>query len=153
MGRETKNPKYEFAFLLYMSGETRENISLRVGVAPKTITEWSAKNHWKERKSAAQISRPELVNKCLSLINKMLDKAIEGQDDNGKAFFDELIKAANTIEKLDRKNNVVNDIETFMGFNQFLQLKSQNDKQLTPSVLKFINQYQDLFITDRISNR
>lgn len=154
MGRETSNPKYQFAYLLYMSNESRDNISQRVGVAPKTITEWAAKNAWKEKRSAQTITRPELVNKCLTLIGKLLDDIISTDDKAIDAgVTDQLIKLANTIEKLDKKNSVVNDMETFMLFNQELQKWSETDKSLTSSVLKFINQYQDKFITHRIGQR
>lgn len=154
MGRETANPKYQLAYLLFMSGEHRATIAERVGVAPKTITEWSQKNHWKEKRSAHTITRPELVNKCLLMIGKILDGIIsEESSEIDPAKTDQLIKLANTIERLDRKNNVVNDMETFMSFNAWLQKLSDEDKQLTGPILKLINQYQDKFITDRLSTR
>lgn len=153
MAKKPDSSKQEFAFLLYMNGDLQKDIAERVGVSAKTIGAWIEKEGWKEKRSGRNISRTELVNKGLLTMNKIMEEMLadkEGQ--NYSAYMDQLIKCANAIEKLDKKNNVVNDMDAFMNFNATLQTWIGEDKEVTVANIKLINRLQDKYITHRLSN-
>ena len=56
----------------------------------------------------------------------------------------------NLIEKLDKKANVVDTIEVFMAFSKWLEYRSQTDPEVTPELMKVINKYQDMYITEQM---
>ena len=63
---------------------------------------------------------------------------------------DKLAKMAAVIEKLDKKANVVDAIEVFMAFSKWLEFRSQTDPDVTPELMRVINKYQDMYITEQM---
>jgi len=125
-----------------------------VGVSAKTIGHWIEKEGWKEKRSGRNISRTELINKGLLTMNTIMENMLADKDANNYgAYMDQLIKCANAIEKLDKKNNVVNDMDAFMNFNQTLQTWIGTDKEVTVENIKLINRLQDKYITHRLSHK
>jgi uncharacterized protein YjcR len=153
MAKKPDASKQEFAFLLYMNGDLQKDIADRVGVSPKTIGKWIETGGWKEKRSGRNISRSELINKGLLSINKILENMLADNTKDFGGYMDQLIKGANAIEKLDKKNNVVNDMEAFMNFNATLQSWIGIDKEVTVEAIKLINRLQDKYITHRLSNK
>lgn len=152
MGRTVDTTKKDFAFLLYMNGDMQKTICERIGTSSKTLQSWIEKNGWKEKRSAANISRTELVNKGLLTINTIMDKMLQDKNpENYSAYMDQLIKCANTVEKLDKKNNVVNEMEAFTNFNKELQNMFGEMPELTVDIVKLINRLQDKYITKRLA--
>lgn len=153
MARKPDSAKQEFAYLLYMNGDLQKEIAQRVGVTEKTIGKWVEDNGWKEKRSGKNISRSELINKGLLTMNKIMEDMLSDKEgENYSSHMDQLIKCANAIEKLDKKNNVVNDMDAFMNFNSTLQTWIGTDKEVTVENLKLINRLQDKYITYRLSN-
>jgi len=143
--------KKELARLYYMQGDAQKNISEKIGVSETTVCNWVKKDGWEEKRAGINITRPELVNKLLKTINTMIDAVYESKDAvliGGLA--DKLSKFAAVIEKLDKKANVVDAIEVFMAFNRWLEYRMSYDKEVTPELIKAINHYQDLYISDSI---
>lgn len=151
MAKQT-NKKKEIARVLFMQGELQKNIAETVGVSEKTISTWIKDNNWGNIKAAANITRPELVNKLLSTINKLLDHVAATDDPILlSGLSDKLAKFAAVIEKLDKKANIVDAIDVFMAFNKWLQYRQSFDSEITPELLKAINKFQDLYICEHIS--
>src|SRR5699024_4490789 len=99
--------KREYARLLFMQGEPQKVIAEKVGVAAVTINKWVAENGWQEQRAAANITRPELVNKLLHTIDKLIEQVNESDDPEAMAGLgDKLAKLSTTIERLDRKSVV-----------------------------------------------
>jgi hypothetical protein len=147
--KEIQNKK-QIAYVMYMAFEDNKIIAETLDVTPKTIGDWAEAGHWKTKRSDGTITRDELVNKCLLSLNKILDKALEeGGDDKNLA--DDLAKMSKTIETLDKKNNIVYNIETFFGFNKYLLIRMQEDKALHPDLVKVINKLQNDYITQRMA--
>jgi hypothetical protein len=48
---------------------------------------------------------------------------------------------------------VVDAIEVFMAFGKWMQYRSSFDSEITPELLKAINKYQDLYISEQISKK
>jgi len=142
--------KKELARLHYMQGETQKSIALKIGVSEQTLSKWSHDEKWQIKRASINITRPELVNKTLLLINSILDKVNES-DNPLEAFgdaADRISKLAATIERLDKKTNLVTVIEVCSSFEKWLVVRSQYDKQITNEFIIKVNEYQQLYIDD-----
>ena len=148
------NQKRELARMYYMNGETQKDIAEKVGVSPKTLSKWTEQGGWVEKRAAQNITPPELVNKLLATINKLIEQVNESDDPNLIAGLgDKLSKLSTTIEKLDKKASIVDAIEVFMAFGKWMQYRATFDDDITPELLKAINKYQDLYITELITKK
>lgn len=148
--KEIENKK-ELARVLYLNGMSRNEIAQRVEVSEVTVTNWAKKYAWKEARAAKNITRPELVNKLLLTIDKLIEQVNESDDATLIAGLgDKLAKLSSVIEKLDKKANVVDAIEVFMAFSKWIEYRSTIDPEVTPELMKAINKYQDLYITEQM---
>ncbi len=149
MAKKTDEKK-EFARILYMNGTSQKEISEKIGVSKQTVNKWVAQHNWAELRAAQNISRPELINKILRAIDKELEDNLNNPGQ--KANSDRLSKLAATIKSLDKKASVVDIIEAFMGFGVWLNQQAGVDKDLSEKLLKDINRYQDMYITQLLGN-
>ncbi len=152
MAGKSNEDKREFARVLYMTGEQQKIIAEKVGVSEQTISRWVKEGEWDKRRAAQNITRPEIVNNLLKAISNLVENLNEETDPaklSGAA--DKLAKLAATVEKLDKKANVVDAIEVFIAFGKWLEFRSSVDKELTPELIRLFNKYQDLYITDQLS--
>ena len=146
--------KKEYARLLYMQGEAQKMIAEKTGISQQTITKWVADNGWSEQRAAQNISRPELVNKLLRTIDKMIESVNSSDDPNAAAGLgDKLAKFSATIEKLDKYTSIVDVIEVFMAFSKWLQFQAQFDEGITPELLRTINKYHNQYINYLMQNK
>ena len=74
--KKEREQQREHARLLYMQGEPQKSIAGKVGVSAQTVTRWVADGGWEQARAAANITRPELVNKILNSINVLFLVAI-----------------------------------------------------------------------------
>lgn len=150
---ETEKVK-SLARSLYLSGMEMTEISEKVSVSRATISKWCNSDGWKEARAAKNITRPELVNKLLATINKLIEQVNESDDPTMIAGLgDKLAKLSSVIEKLDKKANVVDAIEVFMAFSKWLEYRSVTDPEITPELIKAINRYQDKYIIEQMGVR
>ena len=61
---------------------------------------------------------------------------------------DRISKLASTIEKLDKKTNLVTVMEVCSSFEKWLVVRSQYDKQISGEFIIKVNEYQQLYIDD-----
>ena len=154
MANKVSEDKKEFARVLYMSGEQQNIIAEKVGVSKQTVNRWVAEGSWDKLRAAKNVTRPELINKVLRTIDKLLEKVLESEDDKDfDGLGDKLAKLAAVIEKFDKKANVVDAIEVFLAVSKWLQRRAQTDKELTHELLKAINRYQDLYVSELLSTK
>ena len=154
MANKVSEEKKEFARVLYMSGEQQNIIAEKVGVSKQTINRWVAEEAWDKRRAAQSVTRPEIVNNLLRAISNEVEKLNEERDAEKVAgACDKLSKLAATIEKLDKKASVVDAIEVFIGFGKWLQQRATNDEELTPELIKAINRFQDLYVSELLSTK
>lgn len=138
--------------MYYMQGEAQKSIAEKVGVSAVTVSKWVTIGGWESLKAASNITRPELVNKLLMAVNKLLDQVNTSNDPTILAgLSDKLAKFASVIEKLDKKANIVDAIEVFMAFGKWMQYRQAFDSDITPELIKAINHYQDLYISEHIT--
>ena len=146
--------KKDYARLLYMQGEQQKVIAEKVGVSAQTITKWVNVGGWVEQRAAQNITRPELVNKLLRTVDKMIEAVNDSDDpDAANGLGDKLAKFAATIEKLDTHTSIVDVIEVFMAFSKWLQFQAEFDEDITPELLKTINKYHNQYINYLMQNK
>lgn len=152
MTKETEKKK-SLARSLYLSGMEQNEIAEKVEVSRITISRWVNSEGWKEARAAKNISRPELVNKLLFTIDGMIENVNKSNDPTlVGSLADKLSKLSSTIEKLDKKANVIDAIEVFMAFNRWIQDQASYDPEITPELIKAINKYQNKFLMERMQN-
>lgn len=143
--------KKSLARSLFMAGMELQEIADKVEVSRITVSKWCNAGGWKEARAAKSVTRPELVNKLLLTIDTLITQVNESNDPNLIAGLgDKLAKLSVVIEKLDRKANVVDAIEVFMAFSKWIEYRRTIDPEVTPELIKAINKYQDLYITEQM---
>lgn len=151
MTKADNEKKKSLARSLYMAGMELQEIAGKVDVSRVTMSKWCAAGGWKEARAAKNVTRPELVNKLLLTIDTLITQVNESGDPTLAAGLgDKLAKLSAVIEKLDKKANVVDTIEVFMTFSKWIEYRSATDPGVTPELIKAINKYQDLYITEQM---
>ncbi len=129
----------------------QNEIAEKVDVSRVTISKWCNAEGWKEARAAKNVTRPELVNKLLLTIDKLITEVNESEDPSLIAGLgDKLAKLSSVIEKLDKKANVVDAIEVFMAFSKWLEYRATIDPTVTPELIKTINKFQDMYLTEQM---
>ena len=143
--------KKSLARSLFLSGMEQTEIAEKVDVSRVTVSKWCTADGWKEARAAKNVTRPELVNKLLLTIDTLITQVNSSDDPTLIAGLgDKLAKLSAVIEKLDKKANVVDAIEVFMAFSKWIEYRSTIDPDVTPELVKAINKYQDLYITEQM---
>ena len=152
MTKKAIEEKKEYARMLYMGGENQISIAEKTGISRQTISKWIQAEGWDIKRAAASITRPELVNNILTAIAKELE-ALNSEKDPLKVASagDRLSKLAATLEKLDKKANVVDCVEVFMAFSKYLQGKAETVYEITPDFMKLVNRLQDSYVNYLLS--
>ena len=132
MTKEQTEKKKSLARTLYMSGMDQAEIAEKVEVSRVTISKWCAAGGWKD------------IDTLITQVNSSKDPDLVA------GLGDKLAKLSAVIEKLDKKANVVDTIEVFMAFSKWLEYRSQTDPAVTPELMKVINKYQDMYITEQM---
>lgn len=139
-----QSQRQELARMYFMQGLPQKDIAEKVGVSRNTISAWIKENKWDTMRAATTVSRRELVTKMLLQIDEKLQ--------SGTWSADEICKAANAVEKLDKQTNIVTIIEVFSAYNTWLVSRMQVDSELTPELVKIMNKYQDIFIGEKLGS-
>ena len=143
--------KKSLARSLFLSGMEQTEIAEKVDVSRVTISKWCTSEGWKEARAAKNVTRPELVNKLLLTIDTLITQVNSSDDPTLIAGLgDKLAKLSAVIEKLDKKANVVDAIEVFMAFSKWIEYRSTIAPEVTPELVRAINKYQDLYITEQM---
>lgn len=151
MTKAETEKKKSLARSLYLAGMEQNEIAEKVDVSRVTISKWCNAEGWKEARAAKNVTRPELVNKLLLTIDKLITEVNESEDPTLIAGLgDKLAKLSSVIEKLDKKANVVDAIEVFMAFSKWLEYRSTIDPAVTPELIKTINKFQDMYLTEQM---
>uniref|UniRef100_A0AB33JLP6 Terminase n=1 Tax=Prevotella sp. GTC17262 TaxID=3236797 RepID=A0AB33JLP6_9BACT len=151
MTKAETEKKKSLARALYLAGMEQNEIAEKVEVSRVTISKWCNADGWKEARAAKNVTRPELVNKLLLTIDKLITGVNESENPSLIAGLgDKLAKLSSVIEKLDKKTNVVNAIEVFMAFSKWLEYRATIDPTVTPELIKTINKFQDIYLTEQM---
>lgn len=151
MGTKKDNEnKRELAKMLYVGGSEVAEIAERVGVSRQSISAWINKNGWKELRAARSITRPELVNKLLVTINNLIEDVNTGDDPTSvSGLADKLVKLSSVIERLDKKANIVQTVDVFMAFSDWVEYQAKSDPEVTVAFMKVLNRLHNEFLLER----
>ena len=150
----SKTQERELARLYYMQGEQQKTIAEKLGIGENTVARWVKDGQWEARRAALNITRPEIVNKILVLISKILEKVDDIEEMEPEALarlISQIQKLANSIEKLDKRATVMDNIETFQNFNRWMEAQMKEDPELTPPIITKIAQLEDRFVTEQFN--
>ena len=151
MTKAETEKKKSLARSLYLAGMEQNEIAEKVEVSRVTISKWCNADGWKEARAAKNVTRPELVNKLLLTIDKLITEVNQSEDPSLIAGLGaKLAKLSAVIEKLDKKANVVDAIEVFMAFSKWLEYRATIDPSVTPELIKTINKFQDMYLTEQM---
>ena len=151
MTKSETEKKKSLARSLYLAGMEQNEIAEKVEVSRVTISKWCNAEGWKEARAAKNVTRPELVNKLLLTIDKLITEVNESEDPSLIAGLgDKLAKLSSVIEKLDKKANVVDAIEVFMAFSKWLEYRATIDPTVPHELIKTINKFQDMYLTEQM---
>ena len=151
MGTKKDNEnKRELAKMLYVGGSEVAEIAERVGVSRQSVSAWINKNGWKELRAARSITRPELVNKLLVTINNLIEDVNTGDDPASvSGLADKLVKLSSVIERLDKKANIVQTVDVFMAFSDWVEYQAKSDPEVTIAFMKVLNRLHNEFLLER----
>ncbi len=153
--RKENEQKKELARLYFMQGEDQKTIAAKVGVSETTLSRWATAGAWTEKRAGINITRPEIVNKNLVLIAKLLDK-LNSEDvslvDVGR-IVDQISKLAAAIERIDKKASAVDAIEVFSAMNKWLQSRLVWDENITPEFMSTFAKYQEIYVNELINHK
>ena len=151
MGTKKDNEnKRELAKMLYVGGSEVADIAERVGVSRQSVSAWINKNGWKELRAARSITRPELVNKLLVTINNLIEDVNTGDDPASvSGLADKLVKLSSVIERLDKKANIVQTVDVFMAFSDWVEYQAKSDPEVTVAFMKVLNRLHNEFLLER----
>jgi transposase len=151
--KEVLQKKKDLAKVLYMSGDPQDEISRKTEVSRVTVSRWINDGGWKEIRAAANITRPELVNKILLGVNDLVEKLLTSENVDYGSIAGQLSKFAITIEKLDKKANIVDVIEVFTAFGKWLQYRAAFDVDVSKELVGKIIKLQDEYISELIGGK
>lgn len=151
MGTKKDNEnKRELAKMLYVGGSEVAEIAERMGVSRQSVSAWINKNGWKELRAARSITRPELVNKLLVTINNLIEDVNTGDDPTSvSGLADKLVKLSSVIERLDKKANIVQTVDVFMAFSDWVEYQAKSDPEVTVAFMKVLNRLHNEFLLER----
>lgn len=141
----TGHKSKDTAKALYLKGIPQERIIEMTGIARQTLSRWISQEGWRELKACYGMTREEVTQKILSIIND----AIEDPDEylKKKKIADDLVKLAATIEKMDRSTNVVHYVEAFIRFEDWLMEHRKDYPELPDKVVAMLHGLHDDFLT------
>ena len=86
--------------------------------------------------------------------DKFIEQVNESEDPEAiNGLGDKLAKLSTTIERLDKKASIVDVVGVFMAFSKWLQFRMSFDDEVTPELLRTINKYHDLYITELLQSK
>jgi len=153
MTRKERDDKKEIARVYYMRGEPQKVIASLVGVSEVTVSKWVNAENWDMKRAAERVTRPELVNQNLQLIARLQAQVINSDNPlaEAKGVSDQISKLAATIEKLDKKTNIVQIQDGFIAFSKWLQEHPALRSVEGMDFIKQVDKYQGGYLDYRFS--
>lgn len=144
--------KKSLARQYYMQGILQNDIAEKIGVSRNTVSRWVDTERWATIRAGVQITRPELVNKALGAVNKLLDQIYESNDPELVCKLpDQLAKFASFIDKLDKQANVVSTIDVFIAFEKWIEHRASFDPEITEDFINALRKYHNIYVQQGLS--
>ena len=155
MTKKEKEDKRELARLYYMKGETQKQIAQIIGISEATLSKWVNAGKWDMKRATERVTRQELVLNNLQIIAKLQQQVADSENplEMSKSVSDQISKYSASIEKLDKKTNIIQIQEGFILFSKWLveHPKLQSSEGL--DFIKEIDKYQGEYLDFRFNNK
>lgn len=144
----SQDQKKQWAYALFMSGETNQNICLTVKISDNTLRDWRTEEKWDAIRTSKLLTREDLVNRLLQAAALLIENAIA--DGKFDGLGDQLAKISTTIEKLEKKGlTAVERIQCFMDYNKWCLARAKDDPAMMDTI-KQNNGWQNTYIREII---
>lgn len=141
----TKDDKKAVAKHLYLKGVPTDEILSLTQVCRQTLSRWINKEGWKAEKASRAISKETLTSKVLDKLGDAIDAA--GTDEKGLSrMSDSLIKAAKGLKTINSSTTIINKVDTFMEFENWMLKHREDYPELTENVIMLINKMHSDFM-------
>jgi transposase len=147
--------KREKAKILYLNSSlSQKKIAENVGITENTISSWVEKFGWKDLKAAMTVTKDKVIEMTWSQIAAINQKAIDESRIQTPAETDQILKLSKVIKEAQGVINVSIVMQVFIDFDKFMLDKMPNNNKEFDSItlIKKINEYQDLFVTSMMNN-
>lgn len=148
-----KTNERKIAYDLYVNeGLTGREISKKLRIPEKTISEWVRKYNWKDIRIAKETTSDNLIVKYNELLESLLDKRLifekqkdktDEQKDEHRNVIDEMSKIASIIDKLQKDNHVSLRIHIHC-LERFAAYINMHDPELLTRILDHQRDYLKL---------
>jgi hypothetical protein len=132
---------------MFLAGLLQKEIADTLNVSENTISAWCRQDKWKEQRLTVSISRDELAARCTQTLLCLIQKV--EQSDDFELFWElpaKLLKCVEAIKRLSTKPTVVDYMDVFIEFLNWLTEQAALNKSITPQFLKLLSSLQDDFI-------
>lgn len=132
-----------------MQGRSTVEIGDLLNIASHAVQDWATAEGWREQRSASNVSRTELRNKLLVVLDSEVKKYEAGRQDANMG--DTLVKLTAAVKNLDVGVSIVDIIDIFTAFTKWLENTSALDPRLTVDFRKQVNMYLDAYVKVKIN--
>ncbi|NQU32760.1 MAG: helix-turn-helix domain-containing protein [Bacteroidetes bacterium] len=146
--------KREQAKILYLNTDlSQKRIAENLGVTENTISSWIEKYGLRDLKAAKTITKGKVVEMTWRQIADIGQKAQDEERILTPAETDQILKLSKVIKEAEGLINVTIVMQVFLDFDKWLMDKMTSDKSMNDiELLKKINSYQNLYITNMMNN-
>ena len=121
MDKLTNTQKRQLAERLYVQTDlSQKEIAADLDVSEKSLSKWKTEGKWDQLKAATTTGTSNLVKALLEENQGIVDDARKENRRINSKEADIIAKNASTIERLDKKLNLVTVIEVFTNYNKWL---------------------------------
>lgn len=144
--------KKDYAYRLYLSGETQKYIALKANVTEATISRWVTKCEWEKERQEQNTSTMALANSMMSAAKKMSEliiKEANREEPNLKAITqgsDNLVKIMASAERITKTITSAMVIDVIIDYEHYLMRRADTDKELTAEKIDMIHRYNQEYI-------
>ena len=115
-------------------------------MSTRTLNNYIEEGKWDMLRAAHFVTPDEVGKRLLKAIANLVDQSIESEE-----YFqlgDDVSKLTSSLEKLQKRNPLIDAIETFKKFITYLVTREKRDPTLSIEEVQRINTLQDDFIKE-----
>lgn len=161
MAKQTKKPRTkreldvlrDYAFRLYLSGDTQKVIAAKTDLTEATISRWANEDDWERQRKEQNTSTVALVNSLMLAARKISERIIEMLSSEEPEDIGSITKLSDNIAKVMASakriaKGITKDevIDVIIDLEQWLMQRMETDDELTPELIGTINRYHKKYI-------
>ncbi len=136
----------DYAFRLFVSGETQKMIAAKTGLTEATVSKWAKEENWETRRREQNSSSVALVNSLMQAAKKISELIISKLNKGETEDIDAITKLSDNIAKVMASakriaKGITRDevIDVIIDLEQWMMQRAETDEELTPELIATIN--------------